>query len=365
MAWARDFTAGPDEALTGASQTLALQISGNAGRMVVLHVSSLTRTVTTSGAKFDSAGINVSADGVIGPANSGVYYDYLFYWKDATLPAAGTYNITVTPSGAIQDMVLGAICYSGLRQDVVPEASGTDPEASANACSVTKASLTAGALALATIAMINGRTVTPSGVTNRVAFDGGNIFTRSYLGDATGGAPGNVTVGYTWDGAACLGLECMAIFGVPASGAGVVSGGTSTVTVVASKLGLKAITAAAAAVSTVVLAAGLIRPLAFASPAQGQATVSVVMGYLGLHALTATVTGTASVVVRFLGLHSRNAVVNGVATPIVTLNAHRYLTVNAGGRGTVSVFRAGQSAAVSLMPALGLETPLKVGRRGV
>ena len=147
------------------------------------------------------------------------------------------------------------------------------------------------------------------------------------------------------------------------AGAGVVSGGTSTVAVIASKLGARAITAAA--VAAVTLAGGLIRPLALVGPAQGQATVVVTAMYIGHHYLTALAAGSAAVLAQYRGIHPQAVTIAGVAAVTVQEAKQRQRAVTAGGQAAVHLYWTGQSSVATTMPALGLDTPLKFGRRGL
>lgn len=103
------------------AKTAALTIGGGSNRALVAFVG--IRDATVSAITFN--GVALSLPGAFPIANGGTanLRSYIYYLLDASLPAAGTYNLSVTPSVACWGNIC-CVSLTGVRQ-IAPEATGS------------------------------------------------------------------------------------------------------------------------------------------------------------------------------------------------------------------------------------------------
>jgi hypothetical protein len=215
MAWALDAAATPQVAISGTIVTIPLTIGGGANRAVIVG-GGIPAGVNVTGATFN--GVSVTA--VPNPA-SGTHEARLFLMLEASLPGAGTYDVVITVSGALNSstpLIGHAACFTGLAQ-VAAESSFWESYGSVSSISDNVTPTTDGALIVALLNVLDPRTITPTGGQGAAisTLDGTSSHQRSRLYAWTGPTPAALlSSSFTLSSASATNAQHVAAFGIAA-----------------------------------------------------------------------------------------------------------------------------------------------------
>lgn len=205
--WTRDAVMTPVEATTGTTITGSHTLGSGSNRLVVVGVRCYFRTcsgVTYNGVAMTAAGATVS---------SGSHNVRMFYMLEASLPAAGSYNVVATLSGDMggEAHVLFCLSFASVGQ-AAPEAYQTYANASTQD-TTDDLSCTAEALmvAIVTTSAGLGSTITATGGGSQTIRAGPSANANTVMSDGTASA-GTMTQSFHLGGSTAAGVQIAASF---------------------------------------------------------------------------------------------------------------------------------------------------------
>jgi hypothetical protein len=119
------------------------------------------------------------------------------YMLEVDLPSTGSYTVTVTHSGAINEYNSGAISWDDIAQQA-PEVTGTQTTTSGTTIQQSVTTVTDGAILFTFASHGNGGTSTPDAGDERFDLSQSSATGTGYT--ETGGSAGSHTQGVTWSG---------------------------------------------------------------------------------------------------------------------------------------------------------------------
>lgn len=109
-------------AASSSAKSVSHAIGSGANRLLIALIG--IRIATLSSVTFNGTAMNLVSGFPIASGGTPDFRLYIYYLLDASLPSAGTYNLTATPSGSGGYGVMGCLSVFGAKQDA-PEATGS------------------------------------------------------------------------------------------------------------------------------------------------------------------------------------------------------------------------------------------------